>query len=385
MPLLVVADDRTGALEVAGICADLAATSVPVAVFRNGAHDLPDHDDAVIVIDLQSRHLQPLEAATRAAAVTTTSTVRHAHKIDSTLRGNWAEELQARATATNERVVLVPAFPSLGRVCHHGAVFVHGVEVSESAARHDARRPVTSSRPSDHLRAAGVGCVDDIDSADRLRQWLSAGVGQFAVCDAATDHDIDALADAWADSVGVMFAGTAFAIGSAAAALRRRRRSSTPTREVASIRPLRTPSLIVCGSVHPTARRQIEMFNPTESKFLGDLVLRTRTTEGVTLLTSPIPAQLPVNMTDAEEVATALATAARHHMATDRPASVVIIGGDTTAAILGDTTVMVEGTVGIGMATWTLDTVVMATRSGGFGSDSALVDLYRGERHSASR
>ena len=54
------------------------------------------------VVDLESRHLSSQQAASRAAAFKVSGPA--AHKIDSTLRGNWARELVARGQleASNE-------------------------------------------------------------------------------------------------------------------------------------------------------------------------------------------------------------------------------------------------------------------------------------------
>jgi len=57
----------------------------------------------------------------------------------------------------------------------------------------------------------------------------------------------------------------------------------------------------------------------------------------------------------------------------------IILGGDTAAAVLGDSSVEVYGSVDIGTA-WARVTGFgqpVITRSGGFGSDHALVDLVR--------
>ena len=60
-----------------------------------------------------------LEAADQMRRVM--SEVRHlaAHKIDSTLRGNWPAEIEAAASA-GRRVLMVPAYPNAGRVWRGG-------------------------------------------------------------------------------------------------------------------------------------------------------------------------------------------------------------------------------------------------------------------------
>ena len=108
---LVTADDRTGALEVA---AEIAACAGPVFV------TVDDPPEAEGVMDLGSRHV-PVEAA-EAHAEAAPVARWNAHKIDSTLRGNWSDEVRARVRVTGRRVVVVPAWPQMGRTCVVGVV-----------------------------------------------------------------------------------------------------------------------------------------------------------------------------------------------------------------------------------------------------------------------
>ena len=141
------------------------------------------------VVDLASRHLPPSEARARAV-----SAPAHAlHKIDSTLRGSWAHEIVGRQQAHAVRVVVAPAFPAAGRVCVDGVVYVDGVPVAEGAAATDARGPVRSSRPADYLCDAGASAVDAV-TPSALAEWLETRGVRFAVCDAATDADLDVIA-----------------------------------------------------------------------------------------------------------------------------------------------------------------------------------------------
>ena len=172
---------------------------------------------------------------------------RYAHKIDSTLRGNWASELVARHAATGHPVLVVPAYPALGRTCVGGVVLDDGVPVHEGAAGHDVRAPISTSRPADLLRAAGaldvVGCHDLTDLVD----WLEVP-GGIAVADAATDNDLGAIANRWVGVEGVLLAGTSAAIGAAGARLF--------DSEERNERPVVHGSvLVVCGSAHPRAAR----------------------------------------------------------------------------------------------------------------------------------
>src|SRR5215207_3837324 len=181
--LSVAADDRTGALETAATLADRGAgggAGVPVAVW-------PDRFEPAVevsVVDLATRHVDVATAQRRAASLVVPGAA--AHKVDSTLRGNWAAELAARHRSSARRVLLVPALPALGRVCVDGVVLAGGRPVDQIG---DARNAPVSARPSDHLAMHGVDArhLATIDDVDR---WL-AGDGSAGVADAHDERTIE--------------------------------------------------------------------------------------------------------------------------------------------------------------------------------------------------
>ena len=248
--LLVAADDRTGALETAGACADAGLTAVVAVASSSEANETA----RCLVIDLASRHLQPARAAELAAAIETRASDYAAHKIDSTLRGNWAHELVARQRAGNRRVLVIPAFPAVGRTCVGGLVFEDERRVSDGVAGRDARAPVKSSRPAAHLHAAGADATAELAGSEDVRAWLGGEGPAFAVGDAATDADLERLAALW-------HAHPRCAVGRH----QRRRSAPRPARSPASAaaRPARPhlegPVLVVCGSLHPR-HAQVDAF-----------------------------------------------------------------------------------------------------------------------------
>ena len=343
-PFAVVADDRTGAMETAGACADLGCSTVVVPLTVASSIDA-----SCTVLDIASRHVAVHEARTRAA-----SAPAHAlHKIDSTLRGMWAHELVARHEARSVSVLVVPAFPAAGRTCEGGVVRVDGVPVADGAAGSDVRGPVRSSRPADHLRDAGATAVDALTPAG-VAEWLAAPNPGFAVCDAASDADLEIIARAWSGHADVLLAGTAAVVASGARAVLR------PTTAPARRPVCATPALVVCGSLHPMALAQAAA---AEAK--GMIVLRPTSAE----------------RDDPVEVASELAAAALVVIAAGEIGTVVVVGGDTTAALLGDRAVVVGGTLAPGVAwsrAWADDGPLLATKPGGFGTPSTIVDLFPG-------
>jgi uncharacterized protein YgbK (DUF1537 family) len=352
---LIVADDRTGALEVAG---EVAAWLGPVTV--TVGRPAPGVDAAVV--DIGARHVTPAAAAERAVAATATPARHAAHKIDSLLRGNWAHELVAVQRAFGGRVLLVPALPRMGRVCRGGVVHVGGVPVGGP----DARRASSSPRPADHLEAAGAADVAELATAAAARKWAADG-GTFAVCDASSDDDLAAIADAWRGT-DVRFAGTAGSIAAAVAATAARcadRRPVVPAGDV----------LVVCGSLHPTARTQLD-------------AVRARCDPAVTVVASPEPDGPSIAAACAERVAAELGATARELLAAGTFGVLVVVGGDTAAAVLGDDPLVAGGTFAPGVP-WSRrvdgDGPLVLTKAGGFGQATTLVDLLAGVARSEGR
>lgn len=372
LDLLVLADDRTGALEASGMCADagLITVMMPWISHAPTATTSTSQSQAVItprppphrcrVVDIGSRHLDTAEAARRAVAAARDAPARRrdAHKIDSTLRGNWAAELVARYRATGRRTILVPAFPAAGRTCVGGIVREHDVPVAEGAAGRDRLRPVASSSPAEHLRHEGAGGVAEVEDATELARWIDSQ-SAFAVCDAAADVEIVLLAEQWVAHPDIVFAGTAAAIGAAARVSVASHHRPDPPQVAGDI-------LVVCGSLHRSARGQIAVLRGTAGRH--------------TVLASPdlvVDADV-IDVEEAQRAARLLAAAARR-MLNRRPyGAVVLIGGDTAAAFLGEDPLVVGGTVAVGVP-WCRAAdgrgPLLLTKPGGFGDSRALVDL----------
>ena len=384
--LVVAADDRTGALETAGAVADsgLTATMVPWLA----GHDGGNHQRIgaaswsgpadVLVVDLGSRHLEATQAAARAGAALSIRSERSAHKIDSTLRGNWAAELGALVVA-GRRVLLVPAFPAAGRTCVGGVVLEHGVAVAERHAATDIRSPVRSSRPTDHLGDAGVHGVIAVRDVDEATRWLAAeSVPGVAVSDATTDDDLRVLGNAWVRAnAAIVLAGTAATIGAGAAAMVADERR-TPTRPAVGL-----PALVVVGSANPIVRAQTDSLIAAGAfvQVVGrNPPPRLRSTHSIVVLVAP---ELTGSVThaDATTMAAALAEYVRAWLASTEFETLVIVGGDSAAAVLGGALMHVGGTLAPGMP-WCRTLVdgqpagpLIVTKPGGFGDADALRSL----------
>ena len=340
--LVVTADDSTGATEAGAACAD-AGWNVAVVPFS-----APSSGAECVVVDLRSRHVPPVEARRRILAVATEA--RQVHKIDSTLRGNWAAELSA-VVELGRRVVLIPSHPPLGRVCIGGLVLVDGVPVSDTEHGDDPRLPVRTSRPSELL--AGV----ELAGSDALASWLAGSDAGVAIADARTLDDIDRLVVAALNATNVVIAGSASVVGAVA-------RACSPRRSAPQLPDplLPAPVIAVCASLHPASREQ-----------MGALAAA-----GVEVVMSP-----DVRGGEADAIAIDVAGRAHRLVGALGARSVILVGGDTAAAFIGDAAVTVLGSVGVGIslgeAQFGSRRLRLASKPGSFGTANTLVDLVRRE------
>lgn len=314
---LVAADDRTGALETA---AEIARTAGPVTV----TVEAPPDGNGVVDLGTRAGSVAAAEAAVHALP----SAVWQAHKMDSTLRGNWAAELRARGG----RALVIAAWPQMGRTCAGGVVRVHGSPVGEVR---------------DHLPEAEL-----LGGLDVLRAWL-AGEGRVAALDITTSDEMDAAAAALVGSE-VLIAGPAGPIGACFAA----RFGRQPAVERPSFDGR---VLVVCGSATEVSREQLRRLREARP----DLPVLDTPVVGGDL--DPL-------------VARELGFEARGRMGSFD--TLLVIGGDTAAAVLGDGPRLVGGTVAPGMP-WSLDAdgggPLVITKAGGFGDPDALARLLSRE------
>src|SRR5580700_2056876 len=118
MEVLALADDLTGALETG---AKFAAHGIEALVAEAGPC-------RVLVVNTETRHLSPGEAAGRIVRAAAANPSRLIYKkTDSTLRGNIGAELGALLEVRRDSPLLyVPAYPEMGRVVKQGHLYVHG-------------------------------------------------------------------------------------------------------------------------------------------------------------------------------------------------------------------------------------------------------------------
>ena len=150
-PFIAVADDFSGAAEIAGT---LHRHGVPVQVTNDIDAALPDAGTA-IAIDLDTRRLAAEQAQERHRELALRLGAQPIHlykKTDSVLRGHITAELEALLRELPYTGTLFcPANPARGRTIVDGRYHIHGTPLHQTEFAHDPHFPVSSDRVADIL------------------------------------------------------------------------------------------------------------------------------------------------------------------------------------------------------------------------------------------
>lgn len=318
--LSIVADDLTGALD-AAVC---FAGDGPVTVLRSAPSMRPS---ARIAVNLGTRDWDLLQPDHEASLALSDAVFREGDlcfkKIDSLLRGHWAQELACLWSAPGgtgrrfERIVLAPAFPSQGRTT---------VEARLQLAPGWAAGGFSATEHSivDELGRQGVPA--------RRRPLGSAWPlddGGVTVCDAVSQRDLDAIVRCGAGPLeGTLWVG--------AAGLAR----ALAERAVPVQTELALPLLLIVGSHHPGSLAQLARlraccpevfvpFVPLRDPAATAAGVASRLTQGRQV--ACLDFQLPPGMAPelvADTIRRGLIDLVPH---LPRPASVFVTGGQTLA------------------------------------------------------
>ena len=163
----------------------------------------------VLAYDAATRELDATHAALRHREVLQRflhSPVRLFKKIDSTLRGNPAEEIAAMLDVVLARepatcVVMATSFPAMGRTVRDAQVRVHGVPLPFTEYWLESREPALANLvfllESAGLRARTIELATVRGDFDVLKSTLAKTDSDVvAVCDAETDDDLGRIAEA---------------------------------------------------------------------------------------------------------------------------------------------------------------------------------------------
>ena len=186
----IVADDFTGANDT-GVQLTRRGFRTKVVLRPEGVAD----DGLSYVLDTESRNIPGEEASAKVARLLSGPDLSGfdcvIKKVDSTLRGNIAEEiLETDRVFQSELVVFMPALPSLGRTTKGSVHRLNGVRIGLTELAHDPRKPVKQDNIAEILR----GAYDETVGTLTLEQIRAGAIGFDAArlwaCDAETNEDM---------------------------------------------------------------------------------------------------------------------------------------------------------------------------------------------------
>ena len=174
--MLVIADDITGAAEIAGIA---FRQGQQVRLFcGSSTYDATNGYKGITVIATDTRSMTEAEAVAEMKHIIS-SIIRHPSfifkKTDSALRGHVVAELTSLMQSTGYcRAVYLPANPSKGRIISDGVYFINGKPIHETDFSFDPEFPArTSSLKERFPNAEGAGIImPDAESLDDIRRII---------------------------------------------------------------------------------------------------------------------------------------------------------------------------------------------------------------------
>lgn len=403
MQLGVIADDYTGATDLAGMLARLGLR----AIQHLGVPERPDGADAdVVVIALKSRSIPADEAVAQSVAAARWLLEQGAPQLffkycstfDSTDRGNIGPVAAALADLVGaESVVFAPSVPENGRTTYRSHLFVHDQLLSDSPLRD---HPINPMRDADLRRVLRAQVDEPVDAvhvdviargADAVRAALaaaSASGARFVIADAVDDAHLTTLGEALVGAKLVTGAA-GLAVGIARASLLDDQRASTRFVVPAG------PAAVLSGSCSAATRRQVALHRRSHPSFELDVRALAKSDDVISDAIAFIAAHLgdrPLvySSSDPEVVAAVQAdlgieaSAALVERAFGRIAAkavaagvrqIVVAGGETSGAVvngLGVRSLEIGPEVDPGVP-WTTGTgevpIALLLKSGNFGQD----------------
>lgn len=239
---LIIADDFTGSNDT-GV--QLKRKGIPVKVVLKAEGADTGGEERSVVLDTESRSLSGEEAFRKVHGMLEQVDFSKydcvIKKVDSTLRGNIAEEIAAADRLYgSELIIFAPAFPDLGRTTVNGIHQLNGIPVTETEIGKDPKKPVTEYNLKNLMSKVFKENIIHMDLC-RIREGFELEDARIYTFDAEKNSDLLTIIGA-AQKTGkrTLFAGTA----------------AIAENIMESIEKT-APAFCVCGSVSEVTNRQV--------------------------------------------------------------------------------------------------------------------------------
>jgi len=400
----VIADDYTGATDLAGMLVREGTRAVQYLGVPHDDTPVPDTD--CLVVALKSRSIPAEDAVEQSLAAARWLLAqgvdqlffKYCSTFDSTPAGNIGPVAEALAREVGASItILTPSVPENGRTVYQGDMFVWDVPLNESSLRTHPLNPMTDSnlvRVFDAQATATAGLVKhqvvragSVAVANELDRLWGDGHA-FAVTDAIYDEDLDTIAEAVS---GERLVTGGAGLGIALARVRRHTLGETPA---APARPTGR-AVVLSGSCSTATQGQVALHRLSNPSFeidpralaAGDdvvaqaLAFARDNADAVPLIySSADPAEVrsvqeELGVADsAHLVESAFAEIARA-LVDDGVRRLIVAGGETSGAVvsaLGTTAIEIGAEVDPGVP-WTISVderrIGLLLKSGNFGSE----------------
>ena len=254
MPLVVISDDFTGALDT-GVQFAKYGLSVTISTTReiHGRNFKRESVD-VLIVDAEMRHLSSQEAYRLTGELVEQAigaSVPYIYiKTDSGLRGNIGSELKAALDVSRESFLpFLPAFPDMNRTTQNGIHFIDQIPIHESVFGLDPFEPVRSPYVRDLFKGLDVS-VAAIENAETYQtRFEKPTIGIF---DVKTNDDFRRIAKHLMEQGQLKIVAGCAGFAAVLPEFIGLRKKDVP------IPFIGRPLLVVCGSLNPITKTQID-------------------------------------------------------------------------------------------------------------------------------
>lgn len=187
---LIIADDFTGANDT-GVQMRKRGIQTDVVLYPN-----EDITDSSIVLDTESRHLSKNDAYNKVSKMYRKLIKKNKFKfvykkIDSTLRGNVIDEMQAIIDIYNpEKIIFAPSFPDIGRVVKEKIHYVNNKRLLKTEFAEDPLSPITNDNIKNLLEESIDESIEHHSISSIRKSNFSLKNKKYHTFDAVTNEDL---------------------------------------------------------------------------------------------------------------------------------------------------------------------------------------------------
>ncbi len=332
-PIVVIADDITGAAELAGLALSYGCrvhfTTDPTALNSTAEVTVLATDTRSMLEAEAVRAMSPIVEQLRSMA-----RVLLFKKCDSALRGHIIPELCELMRAGYRQALILAANPSKGRRIDHGIYTIDGIPIAETLFASDPEFPARTSEATQLTKPAN-------SSVEAVFHTLEEGIEQITIGESRSEEEIAAWVDRMEEQTLLVGAADAFR-----ALLEKE--GLCPASALQSFDGLEgRHTLIVCGSTvrhnlfdEPLFQRHHVATCPMPDEVFAGATPEAWIEQGKPLIATKqylllrIPQQIAIDRSKALHLRSAMATTVAALVRHQAPDELIIEGGASAFAIL---------------------------------------------------